>query len=137
MDNTPFLKKNQIPIPNTFELAVCKRFVDKEGKPVMWKFHKLETHFERELRKKCQQPSTISLIGIGQAKFTTDKSKLWLMRLAEACVYPNLDDEQLQKDHNANNKYELLEILVSDNEEYSNLIIEYFNHFMKGGATVG
>ena len=135
MDNTAFYKCNQLPIKNTFEMAVTKRFCDKQGNPIMWKFHKLETHFERQIKKKCQQPSLLSVFGIGKARYTTDSSKLWIMRLTEACVFPDLKDKKLQAEHNANNEYELFDQLVKDDQEYSALIIRYYNEFMKGEDT--
>ena len=77
------------------KLAVSKRFVDENGKPVEWEIKTITAEEDEAIRKACTKKVPVSGRK-GQFTQETDFNK-YLGTLAAACtVYPNLNSTELQ-----------------------------------------
>ena len=126
MDNTPFLRKNRKKYINTFEYAVSPEFC-VDGVPVLWRFRKTDSKMEREIISLSSVPQNTQLFGTGQ--YVLDKQLYHRNKMVKCCLYPDLKDKNLQKDYGANDEFELFDKLVSDPDDYANLLKEYNRQF--------
>lgn len=101
-----FFKQNAVEIENK-KVAVSKRFIDKEGKPLEFEIKAISAADDQILRDSCTK---LKEIPGKQGQFIpqTDAGK-YSMLLTSACVvYPNLGDSELQDSYGVKTKSELL-----------------------------
>ncbi len=111
------------------KFAASKRFLDGEGKPVLWEIKSVSTCVDEALRKECTRKEPIPG-KYGQYTMETDWDK-YLGKLAALCtVYPNLNDVSLQNAYGAMGGDILLKTMLSPGEYAAYLRkVQEFNGF--------
>lgn len=130
VDNSLFLKKNKKKYINVFTFPASKAFRNKEGKPIEWKFRRLDTVDERELARELNEKAGSPLGFLGNTQSKAEWLLYWRNKLAMACLYPDLKTKELQKDYGCEDEYELFDKLLDDPDEFARLIVEYQNQFL-------
>lgn len=94
-----FLRQNAL-VQENVKVAVSKRFIGEDGKPVDWEIKTITAAEEESIRKSCIK--RVQLPGKkGQYTEQTDQTA-YVRKLATACtVFPNLNDAELQDSYGA------------------------------------
>lgn len=94
-----FLSESAIQKEN-IKVVVSERFVDENKKPIPWEIKAIEQEEFDAISKRCKKRRP-ALNNPSQTVIETDVNKL-VEELVSACVvYPNLNDEELQKSYDA------------------------------------
>ena len=113
MNLSCFLAQNAMTVENVKYIA-SERFLDDDGKPVMWEIKAVSNSLDEEFRK-----SSTKKVG-GTPDF--DHS-LYIGKLAaEATVYPDLSDASLQDSYGVMGKDSLLKAMLTPGEYSSYLL---------------
>lgn len=108
-----------------FEFEAPKRFKDKEGKPLMFKFRILS---EEELREIRSHWHTRKYVQNEKGRYVfkpngaiaydeqVDTDSMIMEFLVESLIYPNLKDKELRKFHNTQNALEMPYKVFTRNE---------------------
>jgi len=118
MENlSAFLAQNTIRIENK-KVPVSKRFIDNEGKPLLWELSAVTNREDEEIRKECMQRVSD---GKGRTKTEMDYPT-YLGKLAVRCtVYPDLDNKELQDSYGVMGADKLLKTMLTPGE-YANYL---------------
>lgn len=121
MNLSAFLAENAIPVEN-IKIAVSKRFLDENGKPIEWEIKTISGTDDEALRKSCAK--RVPIPGKrNQYQKETDYD-MYLGKLAVACiVFPNLNDKELQDSYKAMGAESLLKSMLTAGE-YSELVVK-------------
>lgn len=107
-----FLKQNVKKIGDV-EYSPSDRFLDDDGKPVMFKLRVLSAKEDSLIRESCMQSNNDGVL-----EFNTN---LYSAKLAtESITYPNLKAAELQDDYGVSNPEDLILVMLT-NGEYLNL----------------
>lgn len=114
-----FMKGNKKKKENV-KYAPTKSLTDENGKPLEWEFKHITSQMNLDLRDECTEEVQIpGKFGVYRDK--TD-SALYVKKLITASVvYPNLDDEELQKSYGVMGAEDLLMEMVDEPGEYADL----------------
>ena len=97
------------------KVVVSKRFIDEEGKPILWEIRSITSEEDEAIRKSCTKKVPVAGRK-GQFTQETDFNK-YLGLLAVACtVYPNLNDAALQDGYHAMGADSLLKMMLKPGE---------------------
>ncbi|MCI8342469.1 MAG: phage portal protein [Firmicutes bacterium] len=101
--------------PENIRFVASKRFLDKDGKPVVWELKPVSTEEDEALRKQCTKKVPVSG-KFGQFTMETDYD-LYLGKLAAKCtVSPDLDDSEFQDSFKVMGSDKLLKALLRPGE---------------------
>lgn len=100
---------------NNMRFAASKRFVDGEGKPVLWEIKAISSKEDEAIRKKYTK--MVQVTG-KRGQYTQDFDvNGYLAALAVACtVYPNLNDSGLQDGYGVMGGENLLKVMLKPGE---------------------
>ena len=101
------------------EYVASKRFIGADGNPIMWRIRILPQLKFDSMRKKCRR--TITNAKTGQRSVETDTDALNEMVLDKCIIYPNLNNEELQKSYNVIGSAALLKTMLLPGE-YTELL---------------
>ncbi len=115
-----FMKQNKKQRPN-IKFVATKDLVDENGQPLEWELKPLTTKQNQKIRESCttevQVPGKKNLF---IPKVDTNK---YLAKLvAEAVVYPDLYNKELQDSYGVMSPEELLQEMVDNAGEYNSLV---------------
>ena len=118
MENlSAFLAQNAVKVEN-IKVPVSKRFVDKNGKPVLWELSAVTNKEDEAIRKECMKRVPD---GRGRTKTEMDYPT-YLGNLAVRCtVYPDLDNKELQDSYGVMGADKLLKTMLTPGE-YANYL---------------
>lgn len=102
-----FLAENIEQIPNR-EVAISKRFKDKDGKPIKWEIRPIPTSKMRKIRKES--------LRFVNNKMDVDFDVMNVKMVLESVVFPNLKDSALQESHKVMGEEALLDSLLLPGE---------------------
>lgn len=102
------------------KVAVSKRFLDENGKPVEWELKAITSGQDEAIRKSCTKKIPVNGRS-GHYTQETDFDK-YLAAMTAACItYPNLNDKQLQDGYGVMGAAELLKVMLLPGE-YAELL---------------
>lgn len=96
MDIKSFFAENVIK-PQEREYVASQRFKDKDGNPIPWKLKVIPNKEFEELLSSCRKKEFIPKTR--QYELHTDSDKLNAELVCASVVFPNLNDESLQKSY--------------------------------------
>ena len=96
MSVNSFLRQNKKE-SKIVELVVSENFIDKEGKPEVWKLKKVNAARAELIQEQCMDP--VPNAKAGEPKKELNAQKYMNGLIAESVVYPNLRSEELQKSY--------------------------------------
>ncbi len=120
-----FLRENQEQAENVF-YAATETIKDEKGKPVQWEFRHLSQDEIEEIQKMCTK-EVPDIMRKGSYRTKVDSAKLTAQLIAASVVYPDLNDVELQNNHEVRSAEALLKKLVYKPGEY-NALAEFFNN---------
>lgn len=114
MSLSAFLAENALPVEN-IKHPVSPRFVDENGKPMLWELKTITGTEDEALRKSCMK--RVPVPGKkNQYQRETDYD-LYLGKLAVACtVFPDLNDAALQDSYRVMGAEALLKTMLTPGE---------------------
>lgn len=113
-----FLKKNKIQREN-FRVAATKSILDPDtGLPIEFEFKPLSTRDNDRIRDMCTKDVPDGKKG---RRTVFDRSRYMSLVLSETCVYPNLNNAELQDSYGVHTAEALIQELIDDPGEYSAL----------------
>lgn len=117
-----FMKQNKVVDNTEYIYEATKKILDDKGKPEKWKFKKLPLQAYETLRE-----SFIRDKKVGSGKNTRYISDLNTKDfnanlIVKCCVYPDLNDKELQDSYGVMSATELLYAIIDDVGEYTDLI---------------
>lgn len=129
-----FLKENKVKREN-LKIAVTKSIVDENGVPVEWEFRALTTAEDEQLKESFIKETKDKK---GRVYHNVDRAAYFPAALARSCVYPNLNNAELQDSYGVRTAEDLLKKLVDLPGEYSKLVEEFakYNGFDSEGADI-
>ena len=99
-----FLRQN-VSLTDHEKVQISNRFIDEEtGEPEYWEIRALDSYEVDECERKA---TSVRQIG-GRWETSTDSSKMALMTMTKAIVYPDLSDKDLQDSYGVTNPEDLL-----------------------------
>lgn len=114
-----FMAQNAVKA-EVIDVAISKRFLDVDGKPVKWKLGAITSDEDESLRKSCTYKTQVT----GKKdQFTTDfDNNRYVGVLAAKCVvYPDLNDAGLQDSYSVKSGDSLLKTMLLPGE-YAKLV---------------
>lgn len=121
-DFSAFLASNAVPDEKVFYPA-SKRFIDKDGEPIMWEIRSISSEEDERIRKANTKRSKLKN---GQTVTETDMDS-YLGELAVACtVSPDLNDSGIQDSYHAMGGAQLLKAMLKPGEyqEYMKQVMQ-------------
>ncbi len=116
MNLNAFLAQNALKIENE-KHVISERFIDNEGKPIPWEIRALSEEENQALRKSATKVVSHKRYIVPETDYD-----LYLARMtAEAVVFPNLKDAELQKSYGVLGADELLGKMLTAGE-YAKLL---------------
>lgn len=114
-----FLAENALPVEHV-KLAVSRRFLSPDKKPVEWEIQTIDSAADEAIRKTCTR--RVPVPG-KKNQFTKElDSDAYVGKLAVACtVFPNLNDKGLQDSYNVMGADALLKAMLTPGE-YANYL---------------
>lgn len=108
-----FLRQNAKQITEV-EYAASKRFLDKDGDPVLWRLRPL-TNLEIE-KIMDRNTKNIQVKGTREVRKEYDQAAAQTEMTLASVVYPNLNDEELQQSYEVVGAEELLKTMLTPGE---------------------
>jgi hypothetical protein len=113
-----FLAQNALKDEN-IKYVASKRFIDKDGKPILWELCSITSEEDEAIRKDCTKKVQAGKKGVYTQE--TDFNK-YAGKLAARCtVFPNLNDAELQNSYGIMGAEALLKIMLKPGE-YADLL---------------
>lgn len=111
-DLKAFFAQNRVKQENV-KVAISKRFLDDNGKPIEWELRVVDTDEQEAIKKDCTRR-----VKVGNNRFTTevDEDKLAGKMAAASVVFPNLNDAELQTSYGVMGADQLLKKMLSIGE---------------------
>lgn len=108
-----FMAENAIKYKEV-EYIASERFVDENGKPILWRFRTLTEAESQKLRAKCKRRVTDARTR--QTSIETDNEKYNDLMIEQCVIYPNLNDAALQESYGAVGAAELARTMLLPGE---------------------
>lgn len=109
-----FLAQNAQKVENT-QFAASKRFVDDNGKPVMWEIKCITSSEDEALRVECTK--RIPIPGKRGRYMPELNTNVYLGKMAAKCTaYPDLDSKELQDSYGVMGAESLLKTMLTPGE---------------------
>lgn len=109
-----FLKQNKKDSDKNEYFAASKKFVDEDGKPIMWEIRPITSREAEKIRSECNQ-----VVG---KKIITDNAK-FNRKIAAACtVFPNLLNAELQDSYGVCEPEDLIMEMLDSDFEYQQYV---------------
>jgi len=118
-----FLAQNAKKVENVF-FAASDRFLDEEGKPMLWEICAISATENNAIRKSCMQTIPVP----GRKGMYTEKidAQGYLAKVAVRCtVFPNLNDAELQNSYGVMSGEQLIATMLTSGEfdEYTDKVL--------------
>ncbi len=121
-----FLAQNALK-ETTKKIIVSDRFKDADGNPMEWEFKSISAGEDSAIRKSCMRQ--IPVPGRkGQFMTSVDSEEYQKELICKSCVFPPLDNAELQESYKVYGAHELLDAMLTAGE-YLNLVQEFTNLF--------
>lgn len=114
-----FMREKKVKREN-FKVVASRSFLDEDGKPIEFEFKPLTTRDNDAIRDDCFKTQTIK----GKSKSVFDRSKYQALVLARTCVFPNLNNAELQDSYGVKTPEDLIVEMIDDPAEYAALFAE-------------
>lgn len=117
MDFQAFMKCNALPVEDR-EVAVSKRFVDDDGKPLTWRIHAITPEENEALQEQHTKlvPAPGKAGKRGQMVPRIDTGKYGAALVAACVAYPDLNNAALQDSYSVKDAVSLLRNMLTPGE---------------------
>ncbi len=118
-----FMKANKKIDKTEYEYPASKSFVDEKGEVIKWKFKKLPVEMFNSLKDKYTKTE---MVGSGKnIRYIPILNAEGFNKelIVSSCVYPNLNNEELQNSYGVKDSVGLLFELITDPGEYTDLVV--------------
>lgn len=117
-----FFKENAKPI-GTGKFAASERFLDADGKPLVWEFHAITAKQHSALRDSCKK--RVGTNRAGQPVEKTDNGVYQAKMIAACVTFPDLSDKDLQENYGVASAEDLASVMLAPGE-FDELFLEIF-----------
>ena len=111
--NKAFFKKNKQEYDKTVKIPVTADYVDENGNIVEWEFKCIDSKLNNDILRSC-------LVHSDKGDYI-DQIDYKIKFITASCIYPDLDDVELQESYGVSLGTHLLMQLVSNPYEFSPL----------------
>lgn len=121
-----FMKQNKKDVPHGF-YAATDTLCDKDGNALVWEFRKLSSREAEDIRKRYTKQVQVT----GKPNLfrpEVDAEGYTAALIAASCVYPALDNAELQDSYGVKTPTDLLLAMVDSAGEYTALTL-WFNQY--------